>query len=165
MKCPFCGRLSDRVVDSREGKAGDVIRRRRECLECKKRFTSYERIEDIPFMVIKRDGNREIFERAKLMSGLIKAVEKRSVGMDALDEMVAVVETMLHDSPSREIETARIGEAVMQSLRAVDQVAYVRFASVYRRFEDINQFMLELKGLLEKEHSDENSRRRREEKE
>ena len=159
MKCPYCARLSDRVVDSREGKAGDVIRRRRECLGCKKRFTSYERIEDIPFMVIKKDGSREVFDRGKLMSGLMKAVEKRSVSMDVLDEIVAVVETMLHDSPSREIETDGIGEAVMKSLSAVDQVAYVRFASVYRRFEDIGQFMRELKGLLEKEQSGHDKRR------
>ena len=110
MKCPFCGDVSDRVVDSREGKAGDVIRRRRECLACKKRFTSYERIEDIPFMVIKRNENREVFERGKLMTGLMKAVEKRSVSMEVLDDIVAEVEVMLHDSTSREIETARIGE-------------------------------------------------------
>ncbi|MFQ5718868.1 MAG: transcriptional regulator NrdR [Acidobacteriota bacterium] len=153
MKCPFCSRTQDRVVDSREGKAGAVIRRRRECLACNKRFTSYERIEDIPFMVIKRDGSREVFERAKLMSGLVKAVEKRSVGMEVLDDIVNSVEALMHEAPSREIETARIGEQVMNRLREIDQVAYVRFASVYRRFEDVNQFMLELKGLLEKEKS------------
>jgi transcriptional repressor NrdR len=143
--------VKDRVVDSREGKGGDTIRRRRECLGCRKRFTSYERIEDIPFMVIKRDGKREVFDRAKLLSGLLKAVEKRAIGMAALEEIVDRVVAMLHDSPERELETGRIGEAVMSGLRELDQVAYVRFASVYRRFEDANEFMQELKGLLERE--------------
>ena len=151
MKCPYCGKVRDRVVDSREGKAGEVIRRRRECLSCTKRFTSYERIEDIPFMVIKRDGSRELYDRNKLIGGLLKAVEKRSVSMDVLDDIVGDVEGMLHDSDSREINTGKMGEKVMDRLRAVDQVAYVRFASVYRRFEDANQFMRELRDLLEKD--------------
>ena len=141
MKCPYCGTLNDRVVDSREGKGGLVIRRRHECLSCEKRFTSYERIEDKPFMVIKRNGNREVFDRDKLMTGLLKAVEKRSVGLEALEDIVAEVEGMLHDTANREIETARIGETLMNRLSVLDQVAYVRFASVYRRFEDANQFM------------------------
>jgi transcriptional repressor NrdR len=151
MKCPFCSAVEDRVVDSREGKGGDTIRRRRECLGCRKRFTTYERIEDIPFMVIKRDGKREVFERNKLMAGLLKAAEKRSIGMAELQEIVSEVEAMLHEAPNRELETARIGETVMSHLRELDQVAYVRFASVYRRFEDANEFMQELKGLLERE--------------
>ncbi|MCZ6746372.1 MAG: transcriptional regulator NrdR [Acidobacteria bacterium] len=150
MRCPFCGGIEDRVVDSREGKGGDTIRRRRECLACQKRFTSYERIEDIPFMVIKRDGKREIFDRGKLMAGLLKAVEKRPVGMAALDEIVAEVTGMLHDTADRELEGARIGEVVMNRLRELDQVAYVRFASVYRRFEDVSEFMEELKGLVDR---------------
>lgn len=150
MRCPFCAGIEDRVVDSREGKGGDTIRRRRECLACQKRFTSYERIEDIPFMVIKRDGKREIFDRGKLMAGLLKAVEKRPVGMAALDEIVAEVTGMLHDTADRELEGARIGEAVMNRLRELDQVAYVRFASVYRRFEDVSEFMEELKGLVDR---------------
>jgi transcriptional repressor NrdR len=143
--------VKDRVVDSREGKTGDTIRRRRECQSCRKRFTTYERVENIPFMVIKRDEKREVFDRNKLMSGLLKAAEKRSVGMADLEAIVSEVEGMLHDSPNREVETARIGEAVMSRLRELDQVAYVRFASVYRRFEDANEFMQELKGLLERE--------------
>ena len=151
MRCPYCGEVKDRVVDSREGKTGDTIRRRRECGSCRKRFTTYERLENIPFMVIKRDGKREVFDRNKLMSGLLKAAEKRSVGMAELEAIVSEVEGMLHDSPNRELETARIGEAVMSRLRELDQVAYVRFASVYRRFEDANEFMQELKGLLERE--------------
>ena len=150
MRCPFCGGIEDRVVDSREGKGGDTIRRRRECLACQKRFTSYERIEDIPFMVIKRDGKREIFDRGKLMAGLLKAVETRPVGMAALDEIVTEVTGMLHDTADRELEGARIGEVVMNRLRELDQVAYVRFASVYRRFEDVSEFMEELKGLVDR---------------
>ncbi|MFQ5766994.1 MAG: transcriptional regulator NrdR [Acidobacteriota bacterium] len=150
MRCPFCNALEDRVVDSREGRGGDVIRRRRECMACGRRFTSYERIEDIPFMVVKRDGQRELFQRSKLMSGLLKAVEKRSIGIQPLEEIVSHVVGMLHDSPDRELEADQIGEVVMDRLRALDQVAYVRFASVYRRFEDANQFMEELKGLIRK---------------
>ncbi len=151
MRCPFCGEVKDRVVDSREAKGGDTIRRRRECLSCRKRFTSYERIEDIPYMVLKRDGKREVFDGGKLLSGLLKAAEKRSIGMADLEEIVDRVVAMLHDSPERELETARIGETVMSGLRELDQVAYVRFASVYRRFEDANEFMQELKGLLERD--------------
>jgi len=151
MRCPFCNEIKDRVVDSREGRGGDTIRRRRECLGCQKRFTSYERIEDIPFMVIKRDGKREMFDQPKLMSGLIKAVEKRPVSMASLEEIVADVVGLLHDAPNREIETAAIGEKIMSRLQEMDQVAYVRFASVYRRFEDVNEFMQELRGLLDRE--------------
>lgn len=151
MRCPFCGDVKDRVVDSREGRGGDTIRRRRECLACRKRFTSYERIEDIPFMVVKRDGKREIFDRTKLLGGLIKSVEKRPVSMAALEDIVSDVVSLIHDSVNRELETERIGAVVMNSLRDLDQVAYVRFASVYRRFEDVSEFMEELKGLVERE--------------
>jgi transcriptional repressor NrdR len=151
VRCPFCGDVKDRVVDSREGRGGDTIRRRRECLVCTKRFTSYERIEDIPFMVVKRDGKREIFDRTKLLGGLIKSVEKRPVSMAALEDIVSDVVSLIHDSVNRELETERIGAVVMNSLRDLDQVAYVRFASVYRRFEDVSEFMEELKGLVERE--------------
>ena len=151
MRCPFCGDVKDRVVDSREGRGGDTIRRRRECLACRKRFTSYERIEDIPFMVVKRDGKREIFDRTKLLGGLIKSVEKRPVSMAALEDIVSDVVSLIHDSINRELETERIGAVVMNALRDLDQVAYVRFASVYRRFEDVSEFMEELKGLVERE--------------
>jgi len=151
VRCPFCGDVKDRVVDSREGRGGDTIRRRRECLACRKRFTSYERIEDIPFMVVKRDGKREIFDRTKLLGGLIKSVEKRPVSMAALEDIVSDVVSLIHDSVNRELETERIGAVVMNALRDLDQVAYVRFASVYRRFEDVSEFMEELKGLVERE--------------
>jgi transcriptional repressor NrdR len=150
VRCPFCSGLQDRVVDSREGKEGEVIRRRRECLTCRKRFTSYERIEDIPLMVVKRDGGREPFDPGKLRSGLMKAMEKRPIGMDEIERIVEEVEARLHDSANRELETSRIGQMVMDRLRELDHVAYVRFASVYRRFEDASQFMEELKGLLNK---------------
>ena len=142
--------LKDRVVDSREGRGGDTIRRRRECLACRKRFTSYERIEDIPFMVVKRDGKREIFDGNKLLAGLIKSVEKRPVSMTELEDVVSDVVSLLHDANNRELEAERIGEVVMAALRDLDQVAYVRFASVYRRFEDVSEFMEELKGLVER---------------
>ena len=150
MRCPFCGDVKDRVVDSREGRGGDTIRRRRECLACRKRFTSYERIEDIPFMVVKRDGKREIFDRNKLLAGLIKSVEKRPVSITELEDVVSDVVSLLHDANNRELEAERIGEVVMAALRDLDQVAYVRFASVYRRFEDVSEFMEELKGLVER---------------
>ena len=150
MRCPFCGDVKDRVVDSREGRGGDTIRRRRECLVCRKRFTSYERIEDIPFMVVKRDGKREIFDGNKLLAGLIKSVEKRPVSMTELEDVVSDVVSLLHDANNRELEAERIGEVVMAALRELDQVAYVRFASVYRRFEDVSEFMEELKGLVER---------------
>ena len=150
MRCPFCGDVKDRVVDSREGRGGDTIRRRRECLACRKRFTSYERIEDIPFMVVKRDGKREIFDGNKLLAGLIKSVEKRPVSMTELEDVVSDVVSLLHDANNRELEAERIGEVVMAALRELDQVAYVRFASVYRRFEDVSEFMEELKGLVER---------------
>ena len=148
MKCPYCGHLGDKVVDSRESKEGEVIRRRRECLECGRRFTSYERMDEIPYMVIKKDGSRERFERQKLIAGLLKACEKRPVSVAAIDRVADKVESMLQERPEKEIPTAEIGAFVMQELKQLDKVAYVRFASVYRHFRDIGEFMNELKDLL-----------------
>lgn len=148
MKCPFCNFGEDRVVDSREAKEGTVIRRRRECLQCGRRFTSYERIEEITLMVVKRDGTREPFDRHKLLSGVRKACEKRPIQLKALEGIIDEIETMLQDNPDREIPTEEVGRHVMESLRELDKVAYVRFASVYRRFEDVNEFVDELKDLL-----------------
>ena len=149
MKCPFCGHLKDRVVDSRESGTGEAIRRRRECLDCGRRFTSYERIEEIPYFVIKKDGRREAFDRKKLMAGLHRACEKRPVPAKALNEIVEEIELLVQDSPEREADAREIGERVMQRLRDLDKVAYVRFASVYRQFEDVHEFMSELRDLLE----------------
>jgi transcriptional repressor NrdR len=148
MKCPYCGHLGDKVVDSRESKEGEVIRRRRECLECTKRFTSYERIDEIPYMVVKKDGSRERFDRQKLVAGLLKACEKRPVSMAAIDAIADRVESTLQDRADREIATADVGAFVMEELKKLDKVAYVRFASVYRHFRDINEFMSELNSLL-----------------
>ncbi len=148
MKCPYCGHLGDKVVDSRESREGEVIRRRRECLECGRRFTSYERIDEIPYMVVKKDGSRERFERQKLIAGLLKACEKRPVSVSALEAVADRIEGSLQERPDREMATAEIGEAVMHELKRLDKVAYVRFASVYRHFRDIGEFMTELKDLL-----------------
>ncbi len=148
MKCPFCAHLGDKVVDSRESKEGEVIRRRRECLECGRRFTSSERIDEIQYMVIKKDGTRERFERQKLIAGLLKAVEKRPVSVPAVEAVADRVETMLQDRPEKEMSTAEVGAVVMDELKRLDKVAYVRFASVYRQFRDIGEFMNELKDLL-----------------
>ena len=149
MKCPFCGHLGDKVVDSRESREGEVIRRRRECLGCGRRFTSYERIDEIPFMVVKKDGTRERFERQKLLAGLLKASEKRPVSIAALEGVADKVEVAMQDKPEKEIGTDEIGEIVMAELKQLDKVAYVRFASVYRHFRDISEFMSELKDLLD----------------
>ncbi|HEV8702594.1 MAG TPA: transcriptional regulator NrdR [Candidatus Polarisedimenticolia bacterium] len=149
MKCPFCAHLEDKVVDSREGKDGLVIRRRRECLGCSRRFTSYERIDEIPYMVVKKDGTREPYDRNKVLSGLRKACEKRPVSPAALEAVADEVELVLQETPEREIATARVGEKVTERLRDLDKVAYVRFASVYRQFEDVDQFMKVLNDLLE----------------
>ena len=151
MKCPFCGTLGDKVVDSRESKEGEVIRRRRECLECGKRFTSYERIDEIPYMVVKKDGIRERFDRQKLVNGLLKACEKRPVSLKSVEAIADRIETMLQERPEREIGTVEIGAYVMEELKKLDKVAYVRFASVYRHFRDIGEFMDEIKGLVEKQ--------------
>ena len=148
MKCPFCGHLGDKVVDSRESKEGEVIRRRRECLDCGRRFTSYERIDEIPYMVIKKDGTRERFERQKLVNGLLKACEKRPVSTAAIERVADKVESALQERPDREVATADIGAFVMEELKKLDKVAYVRFASVYRHFRDIGEFMSELNDLL-----------------
>lgn len=148
MKCPYCAHLGDKVVDSRESKEGEVIRRRRECLNCGRRFTSYERIDEIPYMVVKKDGSRERFERQKLIAGLLKACEKRPVSVAALEGIADRVEATLQERPEKEIATAEIGSSVMQELKGLDKVAYVRFASVYRHFRDIGEFMTELKDLL-----------------
>jgi transcriptional repressor NrdR len=148
MKCPYCAHLGDKVVDSRESKEGEVIRRRRECLECGKRFTSYERIDEIPYMVVKKDGSRERFDRQKLISGLLKACEKRPVSLTAVERVADRIEGTLQERPEREIATAEIGQSVMEELKTLDKVAYVRFASVYRHFRDIGEFMDELKDLL-----------------
>ncbi len=148
MKCPYCAHLGDKVVDSRESKEGDVVRRRRECLECGRRFTSYERIDEIPYMVVKKDGRRERFERQKLVAGLLKACEKRPVRVGALEAIADKVEAALQEKPEREIATDDIGAYVMQELRHLDQVAFVRFASVYRNFRDIDEFKNQLNDLL-----------------
>ena len=148
MKCPFCGHLGDKVVDSRESKEGEVIRRRRECLDCGRRFTSYERIDEIPYMVIKKDGTRERFERQKLVAGLLKACEKRPVSIAAIESVADKVEATLQDRTEKEMSTEEVGGIVMEELRRLDKVAYVRFASVYRSFRDVGEFMSELKDLL-----------------
>ncbi len=148
MKCAYCGHLGDKVVDSRESKDGDVIRRRRECLKCGRRFTSYERIDEIPYMVVKKDGRRERFDRQKLVAGLLKACEKRPVRIGALEAVADRIETMLQDKSEREISTTDIGAVVMQALKALDKVAFVRFASVYRNFRDLDEFKDELNALL-----------------
>ena len=148
MKCPFCGSGDDRVVDSRESREGEVIRRRRECVGCGRRFTSYETIEQIPYMVVKKDGRRESFDRKKLYAGLVKACEKRPVPPARLDAIVDEIEGRLHDSEEREVATTQVGALVMDRLRELDKVAYVRFASVYRKFEDVDEFLLELKNLI-----------------
>jgi transcriptional repressor NrdR len=148
MKCPFCGHLQDKVVDSRESKEGDAIRRRRQCLECQRRFTSYERIDEIPYMVVKKDGRRERFERQKVLAGVLKACEKRPVSMIQLEGIADKAEVMVQDSSEREVSTTTLGEMIMHELKTLDKVAYVRFASVYLDFKDVQEFMSELKELL-----------------
>lgn len=148
MICPFCGHRHDKVVDSRESKDGAVIRRRRQCLSCERRFTTYERIDEVPYMVIKKDGRREKFDRQKVLAGLLKACEKRPISMGKLAELADEVEARLMESPDREISTTEIGELLMERLRALDKIAYVRFASVYRNFQDEEAFFSELKNLM-----------------
>src|SRR3979411_834921 len=148
MKCPYCAHLGDKVVDSREAREGEVIRRRRECLECGKRFTSYERIDEIPYMVIKKDGSREPFDRNKVMAGILRACEKRPVPSAKLDSIVNAIEKYVEESSERERPTSKIGEMIMRRLKELDKVAYVRFASVYLEFEDVSEFMNELKHLV-----------------
>jgi transcriptional repressor NrdR len=148
MKCPFCAHLHDKVVDSRESKDGDAIRRRRQCLKCRRRFTSYERIDEIPSMVVKKDGRRERFDRQKVLAGILKACEKRPVSMSQLETIADNAETMVQESSEREVSTRVMGEMIMKELKNLDKVAYVRFASVYLDFKDIQEFMSELKDLL-----------------
>jgi len=155
VKCPFCGHLEDKVVDSRESKEGESIRRRRECLACEKRFTTYERIDEIPYMVIKKDGRRERFERQKVLAGLLRATEKRSVSMARLEAIVDEAEALVADSADRERSTSEIGELLMERLRQIDKVAYVRFASVYRDFQDEQEFFNELKTLMKQQKTEE----------
>jgi transcriptional repressor NrdR len=154
MKCPFCNHIEDKVVDSRESREGDAIRRRRQCLGCERRFTTYERIDEVPYMVIKKDGRREKFDRQKVLAGLLKACEKRPISMGRLAELVDQVEAKVTDSADREISTIEIGEMLMDTLRDLDKIAYVRFASVYRDFQDEQAFFNELKNLMKKKTGD-----------
>ena len=148
MKCPYCGFAQDRVVDSRESKDADSIRRRRECEKCLRRFTTYERIDEIPHMVVKKDGRREKFDRHKVLSGLLRACEKRPVSSTQLESIVDATESFLIEAPERERSTREIGELIMKELRTLDTVAYIRFASVYRDFKDVHEFKEELEQLL-----------------
>jgi transcriptional repressor NrdR len=148
MKCPYCGFAQDRVVDSRESKEADSIRRRRECEGCHKRFTTYERIDEIPYMVVKKDGRREKFDRQKVLSGLLHACEKRPVSAAKLEQIVDETEAYVVDSPERERSTSEVGEQIMARLKDIDTVAYIRFASVYRDFKDVREFKAELEELL-----------------
>jgi len=149
MRCPFCDIGKDRVVDSREAKEGNAIRRRRECLSCKRRFTTYERIEDIPFIVVKKGGVRERLDRSKLRLGLLKACEKRPVAAHDLEQVVEKLEQRFLETPDREMTSQEIGEYVMESLKTIDKVAYVRFASVYQEFKDLREFMAKINQILE----------------
>jgi len=151
MKCPFCAYGENKVIDSRLSKDGDAIRRRRECLTCGKRFTTYEYVEEVLPVVIKKDGRRESFDRTKIFSGIKKACEKRPISMDVIDEMVDRIEQKCQDSQLKEIPSSLIGQKIMEELHAVDGVAYVRFASVYREFRDVNEFLGELKDFLKKD--------------
>ena len=148
MKCPFCANINDKVVDSREGRAGDLIRRRRQCLKCNRRFTTYERIDEVPYMVIKKDGRREKFDRQKILQGLLKACEKRPVPVGKLETIVDEAEAFVSEATERERTSTELGELLMNRLKKLDKVAYVRFASVYLDFKDVKEFMDELKGLL-----------------
>ena len=149
MKCPFCAHEESKVIDSRPTDEGERIRRRRECLKCGKRFTTYEIIESLPIIVIKRDKSREVFDRQKLMTGMLRACEKRPVSIETLDRAIDEIEALIQNSLDREVKSEKIGELVMEKLKEIDEVAYVRFASVYRQFKDISTFMAELNKLLE----------------
>ena len=151
MKCPSCEYKETKVIDSRISSEGNSIRRRRECLKCEKRFTTYEYIERVPLMVVKKDGRRQAFDRTKIISGLVRACEKRPVSIDRIEKITTEIERSIQKKFDREVEGSMIGEAVMDKLAKTDEVAYVRFASVYRQFRDVNQFMSELKVILEKE--------------
>ncbi len=150
MKCPFCGHLDDKVIDSRLSQDGNATRRRRECLSCTKRFTTYERVEETLPLVVKKDGTREAFNRSKILDGLKKACEKRPVSIEDMEKAIDRLEARFMESGEREVQSSIVGEAVMEELRGLDEVAYVRFASVYREFRDVNEFMKELRELLGK---------------
>ena len=149
MKCPYCGYQESKVVDSRHSEDGQSIRRRRECLSCQKRFTTYETVECLPIVVIKRDGTRQAFDRNKILNGMLRACEKRPVALAKLEEATDAIEQIIQNSLDREVSTTQIGELVMERLKPLDEVAYVRFASVYRQFKDIDSFMHELNKLLD----------------
>ena len=151
MKCPYCGYKEDKVVDSRSTAEESAVRRRRECLKCGKRFTTYEYIEEVSLMVIKKDGRREAFDRKKILAGIIRACEKRPISIEKMEEIVTGLERLIQKKSDREVSSERIGELVMEKLKFLDDVAYVRFASVYRQFKDVGQFMVELKDILGKE--------------
>jgi transcriptional repressor NrdR len=148
MKCPFCGEIDNKVIDSRPGKNGDAIRRRRECIICGRRFTTYEHIEEMPIMIIKKDGRREVFNSENVRSGIQKACEKRNISINVIDQFIDDLERDLKETGEKEIPSSIIGEKIMAKLHEIDDVAYVRFASVYREFKDVNDFVSELKGLL-----------------
>ncbi|MFZ5573320.1 MAG: transcriptional regulator NrdR [Thermodesulfobacteriota bacterium] len=148
MKCPFCGETNNKVIDSRLSKDGNVIRRRRECIDCSRRFTTYEHIEEIPIMIIKKDGRREIFNREKVRSGMQRACEKRQISMNVIEQFIDDLERDLRETGEKEIHSSVVGEKIMEKLHELDDVAYVRFASVYREFKDVNDFVSELKSLL-----------------
>lgn len=154
MRCPFCGVVDSKVIDSRSAEEGNSIRRRRECSACSRRFTTYEVVEEIPLMVIKKDGRREMFDRVKLLGGILKACEKRPVPVEVIETAVSNVEKYIYNHTEREVSTRQIGECVMEHLKGIDQVAYVRFASVYRQFADINNFMQELELLMKTGHKE-----------
>ena len=151
MKCPFCGYFESKVIDTRPADEGSRIRRRRECLKCEQRFTTYEIMETTPVMIIKKDGSREVFSRDKLLSGMIKSSEKRPVSLSVLEDAVTEIETALQSQMEREVPSTKVGELCMEKLKQIDQVSYVRFASVYREFKDINSFLEELESILKSE--------------
>jgi len=153
MRCPYCGHKEDKVVDSRATSEEAAVRRRRECLKCGKRFTTYEYVEEVSLLVIKKDGSRQSFDRKKILSGIVKACEKRQISVEKMEEIIAQVERAIQKKSDREVPSTRIGELVMEKLKLLDDVAYVRFASVYRQFKDVGQFMSELKEVLKKEDS------------
>ncbi|HEY5466072.1 MAG TPA: transcriptional regulator NrdR [Clostridia bacterium] len=148
MRCPFCGHDEDRVIDSRPSEEGTAIRRRRECISCGNRFTTYEKVETLPLLVVKKDGTRQVFDRAKLFSGIMKACEKRPVSTSQIEKLVDSIESSAQNSLKRELSSGEIGEMVMNGLKHIDEVAYVRFASVYRQFRDVNSFMKELNEIM-----------------
>jgi len=148
MKCPFCGHVESKVIDSRESKKGVSIRRRRECLACRRRFTTYEKVEEIPYMIVKKDGSRQLFDRQKLLRGMLKACEKRPIAVAKLEEIIEEIESKLQERPEKELKASEIGQLVMDRLKDLDKVAYVRFASVYREFRDVMEFKQELEDLL-----------------